>query len=71
MQVITIHPKNKNQETTIKKILQALEIPFEKSESTYKPEFVEKIKKAEKSLEQGNYTEIKGQDELNAYLNSL
>lgn len=31
---------------------------FEKSESSCKPEFAEKIKEAEKSLEQGNYTKV-------------
>lgn len=55
----------------VKKILMALGIPFEKSESSYNPEFVEKIKKAEKSLEQGNYTKVNGKKELNDYLDSL
>lgn len=71
MQIITIHPKDKDQETMVKKILMALGIPFEKSESSYNPEFVEKIKKAEKSLEQGNYTKVNGKKELNDYLDSL
>ncbi|MGB3454527.1 MAG: DUF2683 family protein [Moheibacter sp.] len=48
-----------------------MKIPFEKSESSYNPEFVEKIKKAEKSLEQGNYTKVNGKKELNDYLDSL
>lgn len=71
MNAITIHPKDKDQESLIKKILKALEIPFEKSESPYNPEFVQKIKKAEESLEKGNYTSVKGQEELNAYLDTL
>lgn len=44
---------------------------LEKSESSYNPEFVEKIKKAEKSFEQGNYTKVNGKKELNDYLDSL
>lgn len=48
-----------------------MKIPFEKSESSYNPEFVEKIKKAEKSLKQGNYTKVSGKKELNDYLDSL
>lgn len=71
MSTITIKPKNKSQEATIKKVLKALDVPFEKSASSYDPELVEKIKEAEKSIEQGNFTEIKGKEELTDFLNSL
>lgn len=53
------------------KEIKQMKTVFEKSDSSYNPEFVEKIKKAEKSLEQGNYTKVNGQKELNDYLDSL
>ena len=57
MKSITIHPQTKEQIHLFEQLAKALHIPFEKKEekSPYDPEFVARIKKAEK---RGNYTDI-------------
>ena len=73
MESLTIHPQNKEQYKAIKAVLEALKIPFEKSEKgntsspvktsfnkgptenqRYNPEFVAKIRRSEKQVENGD-----------------
>jgi hypothetical protein len=65
MEVITIHPKNKEQVDALEIILNAMKIPFNKSKtkkSPYDPEFVAKIKRSEKNFSEGKFTTIKVED---------
>ena len=56
---ITAQPKTKEQFEAVKAFLKALKIPFQKSEeSSYNPEFVEKIRKSEKSVKEGRIHKI-------------
>jgi len=58
MTAILIKPKDRSQAAAIKKILKALDIPFERSEPSYNPDFVEKIQQAEEEIEKGKVTRI-------------
>ncbi|MCE5177936.1 MAG: hypothetical protein LLF81_02165 [Porphyromonadaceae bacterium] len=58
MDTIVINPRNKKQAVAIKKILRALDIPFEKPESPYNPEFVEKIRQSEQEIKEGKVTRV-------------
>jgi len=60
MEVLTIHPKNRDQLEAIKSVLKALKIPFEKKESPYDPEFVKMIKEAEKDRKNSIVLKTKG-----------
>lgn len=53
MEIITIQPKNKKQLKALEKFLSAFNIPFEKKEKGYDPEFVKKIEEAEKEIKEG------------------
>ncbi|GHV16662.1 ACP phosphodiesterase [Fibrobacterales bacterium] len=43
------------------------ELPFKVKEQTYKPEFVEKILRADKQYKDGNYIEFKDLKEMSDY----
>ena len=66
MDAIIVHPKNKEQFSALEIILNAMEVPFEKSKavkkSPYNPDFVAKIKRSEKNFSEGKYTTIKMED---------
>ncbi|WP_304062777.1 DUF2683 family protein [Pedobacter glucosidilyticus] len=51
METLIVHPENKEQLAAIKAFMKALKINFEKKseESPYNPDFVDMIKRAEKS----------------------
>lgn len=53
----TVRPLDKAQDKAVKAILDALKVPYEKTDekSPYNPEFVEKIKKSQKDFEEGRY----------------
>lgn len=55
METLIIHPKDKSQLTTVKAVLKALKVPFEKAEeeSPYNPEFVAKIRRSQKQAREG------------------
>ncbi|MDB5002458.1 MAG: hypothetical protein JWQ34_683 [Mucilaginibacter sp.] len=57
MTTLIMHPQNKEQETALKAIAKAWKINVETS--SYDPDFVNMVKKAEK---RGNYTEIDPKD---------
>ncbi|MBP1678082.1 MAG: hypothetical protein H6Q20_2641 [Bacteroidetes bacterium] len=63
-----ITPRDIHQEVTIKKILQALDIPFEKTKPCYDAEFVKKIKQSEQEIEQGKITQIENKNDLANFL---
>ncbi len=62
MESITIHPENKAQLTAVKAVLKALKISFEKTETTYNPEFVKKIKESETDFKNGKFKTIETAD---------
>jgi len=53
METIIIHPKSKEQAGLFEQSAKALNIPFEKEESPYDPQFVAKIKKGEEAAKEG------------------
>jgi len=57
MEALTIHPKNREQLKAIKSVLKAMEIPFEKKDSPYDPEFVKMIQDAERDREDSTILE--------------
>ncbi|TQM49422.1 hypothetical protein BDE36_1127 [Arcticibacter tournemirensis] len=60
MESFVVHTENIEQAKTVKAVLKALKVKFEKlkGEKSYSPEFVAKIKQSEKDFEEGNYTTI-------------
>lgn len=78
METLTIHPQNKEQSKAIKAVLKALNIPYEKAglsgfqndivdksvteDSPYDPEFVEKIMRSKKQVEEGKFSRIEMED---------
>lgn len=60
MESFVVHTENNEQARTVKAVLKALKVKFEKlkTEKPYNPEFVAKIKQSEKDFEEGNYTRI-------------
>ena len=66
MEAITIHPKDEEQFSVVEAFLNALKVPFEKSneESPYNPEFVKKILQGDKDIKEGKGRKIT-MEELN------
>jgi hypothetical protein len=67
METVIIHPKNKEQVNLFEQLAKVLNVPFEKKPETklterdkainlYGKDFVEKIERGEKALEEGNGT---------------
>jgi hypothetical protein len=65
METVIIHPKNKEQVNLFEQLAKVLNVPFEKKPETklterdkainlYGKDFVEKIERGEKALEEGN-----------------
>lgn len=59
METLLFHPENKAQLTALKAIAKALKIKVEMQKEIYDPEFVKKIKAAEK---RGKYKTVDGND---------
>ena len=64
MSNLIVSPESPLQEKALKAFLKALEIPYkaQKEEAPYSPEFVAKIKRAEKQIAEGDYEVIKTED---------
>lgn len=65
MEAIIIHPKDKEQLTVIKYILNSLNIPFDKTkveEGNYNPDFNKKMERAVEDKKAGRYKSIKTED---------
>jgi hypothetical protein len=64
MEVITIHPRSKEETKAFEQMAKALNIPFEKvkEKSKYNAAFVAKVKKGDKDKKSGNYKVIKTED---------
>jgi hypothetical protein len=69
MEILTIHPNNKDQLEAIKAVLKALKIPFKKNESPYYPAFVKKVREAENERE-GSIT-LNSTEEIDQYFKGL
>lgn len=63
METIIIHPKSKQEARLFEQLAKALNVPFKREEkSPYDPEFVAKIKRAEKNAKEGKFSIIKVED---------
>jgi hypothetical protein len=71
METIVINPRDKKQAVAIKKILRALDIPFEKPEIPYDPAFVEKIRQSDQEIKEGKTVTFSKVEELDQYIRSL
>ena len=60
MEMLIVHPENKDQVKVIKAFLKALKIGFESKQETptYNPEFVEKIARSEADIKAGRLHKI-------------
>ncbi|MGZ3872977.1 MAG: DUF2683 family protein [Mucilaginibacter sp.] len=59
METLIVQPKNQKQLDAVEAVLKALNVTFKKEEkSPYKPEFVAKIKKSQKQIQEGDYVAI-------------
>jgi len=55
METVIMHPKNKEQLSALKAFAKALKVEFETEKSPYNPDFVAKVKEAERQIATGNY----------------
>jgi hypothetical protein len=69
-EIFIAHPKTTEQVTALRAFMLAMKIKFEVKERPYDPEFVEKIHKSKKQIEEGKFTEVKT-EELKAFMDSL
>ena len=53
METLIVHPDNKEQLDALKTFMTAFKITFEEEKDDYDPEFVDKIQKARKQIEDG------------------
>ena len=61
--IFIVHPAKEEQVNALKAFVKALKIKFEvTSEKAYSPDFVAKIQKGKKEIEDGNFTRIEKQD---------
>jgi hypothetical protein len=59
METLVVKPKNQKQLDAVEAVLKALNVSFKKEEkSPYDPEFVVKVKKRQKQIEEGNFITI-------------
>lgn len=66
--IIIVHPKNGEQIDAIKAFMKALKIKFEVSKETiYNSEFIKKIEKSKKEIENGEVTRVE-KDDLQSFL---
>lgn len=63
--IYIIHPENKEQANALKAFVKALKMKFEVTQKKeYNPEFVEKIERSLKQIEDGKTTKIENIDEF-------
>ena len=63
METFIVHPENKTQANTVKAVLKALNVSFEKtSDKAYNPSFVKKIEKSEEEFRNGQFKTVKTED---------
>lgn len=68
---IKAYTEDASQIDALKAFMQALKIKFEVTDDkAYNPEFVEKILKSKKQIDEGKFTEVK-QENLKSFINSL
>jgi hypothetical protein len=68
---IKAYTEDASQIDALKAFMQALKIKFEVTDDKpYNPEFVEKILKSKKQIDEGKFTEVK-QENLKSFINSL
>ena len=66
--IFIVHPANEEQVNALKAFVKALKIKFEvASEKTYLPDFVAKIQKSKKQIEEGKFTRVE-KDDLKQFL---
>lgn len=53
METLIVHPKNQKQLVAIESVLKALNVAFKKSDSSYNPDFVNKIQKSREQAKEG------------------
>lgn len=59
MEIITIHPKSKEQANLFEQLAKALNVPFErKGEDSYDPDFVAKILEGSKEISEDKGTNL-------------
>lgn len=62
MATLIIHPENEEKLEALKAFMTAFKIRFEEDESTYDPEFIEKIKRSDEDFKSGKFKSIKTDD---------
>ncbi len=68
---ITVHTDDSSQIEAIKAVFKAIKVKFEISkEKPYNPEFVQKIAKSKKQIEQGLFSDV-NQDNLKSFIDGL
>jgi exoribonuclease R len=61
--IFIVHPANEEQVNALKAFVKALKIKFEiTSEKTYNPDFVAKIQKSKKEIEEAKVTRVENDD---------
>ena len=58
MEILTLHPKNKEQLNALKAFSKALKIDFGTEESSFNPEFVAKINRGQEQIKAGKVIKI-------------
>lgn len=59
METLRIHPNSEEELIALKGLLKVMKINFEKEETdTYDPQFVEKIKRGEKAMQDGKGVKV-------------
>jgi hypothetical protein len=61
--IFIVHPANEEQVNALKAFVKALKIKFEvTSDKAYHPDFVAKIQKSKKEIEEGKFTRVEKED---------
>lgn len=58
METLVIHPKSAKQSKVLEDFFKEMEIPFEKKEKPYNPDFVKKIEESRKQAREGKTIKI-------------
>lgn len=65
METLNVRPKNKEQLAALKTFMTAFKISFQENKddnTSYNPEFVEKIKRSQEDFNGGNFKVVKTED---------
>ena len=62
METLIVQPKTKEQLTALKAFIKAMKIEFRSEESSYDPEFVEKIRQGREDIQNGKGIKIATED---------